>query len=401
MIVVDASVLATALGDDGPDGDLARARLRGERLSAPELVDLEVASVLRRQVRGGEVDIRRAALALADLAALPLRRAPHRRLLARCWELRDNLTVYDASYVALAEALDVRCSPATGGWHAPPARGVASRMLRSASLSALLCGLAMTSPRTPADAADETVRERFPSSLTSRIPWKRTLPRIYTLRRNKYRQDLTYAKPAEQRPAGEPRKCAPRPMLARVLNHIVLRYNRIMMASGACESAKDGNACPEDSQLRQGDGGGGDEPQRTGGADPGLDRRRAACSDPKLAWMLATFTRLASGEEMPVREKIHAVRIVANLRQRPHPRRDVARAACTSSWACRTQYGVLWLAAVAAVALVAVALVVSRGGSGQGSCTTSWSGVCTTQVSAHPSGSEAHQAASGQPSRAG
>jgi len=63
--------------------------------------------VLRRQVKGGEVDTRRAALALADLAALPLRRAPHRPLLARCWELRDNLTIYDASYVALAEALDV------------------------------------------------------------------------------------------------------------------------------------------------------------------------------------------------------------------------------------------------------------------------------------------------------
>ena len=119
-----------------------------------------------------------------------------------------------------------------------------------------------------------------------------------------------------------------------------------------------------------------------------------------MCWMLATFTRLALGEAMPVREKIHAVRIVANLRDRPHPRRDVARAACTSSWACRTQYG-LWLAAVVAVALVAVALVVSRGGSGQGSCTTSWSGVCTTQVSAHPSGSEAHQAACGQPSGAG
>ena len=53
------------------------------------------------------MDARRAALALADLAALPLRRAAHRPLLARCWELRDNLTVYDASYVALAEALDV------------------------------------------------------------------------------------------------------------------------------------------------------------------------------------------------------------------------------------------------------------------------------------------------------
>lgn len=136
MIVVDASVLATALGDDGPDGDRARARLRGERLSAPELVDLEVASVLRRQVQGGEVDIRRAALALADLAALPLRRAPHRPLLARCWELRDNLTVYDASYVALAEALDVTLL--TGDGRLARATGPRCRveMLRPASLSA-------------------------------------------------------------------------------------------------------------------------------------------------------------------------------------------------------------------------------------------------------------------------
>ena len=107
MIVVDASVLAVALADDGRDGDRARARLRGEQLTAPGLVDLEVASVWRRQVRDGAMDLRRAALALADLAALPLRRAPHQPLLARCWELRDNLTSYDASYVALAEALEV------------------------------------------------------------------------------------------------------------------------------------------------------------------------------------------------------------------------------------------------------------------------------------------------------
>ena len=107
MIAVDASVVAVALADDGQDGDQARARLRGERLTAPELVDLEVTSVWRRQVRDGAMDARRAALALADLTALPLRRAPHRALLARCWELRDNLTVYDAAYVALAEALEV------------------------------------------------------------------------------------------------------------------------------------------------------------------------------------------------------------------------------------------------------------------------------------------------------
>ena len=136
MIVVDAGVLATALGDDGPDGDRARARLRGERLSAPELVDLEVASVLRRQVQGGEVDIRRAALALADLAALPLRRAPHRPLLARCWELRDNLTVYDASYVALAEALDVTLLTGDGRLARAPGPRCRVEILRSASLSA-------------------------------------------------------------------------------------------------------------------------------------------------------------------------------------------------------------------------------------------------------------------------
>lgn len=105
MLVVDASVLAVALADDGADGDQARARLRGEHLAMPELADLEVASVLRRQLRSGALDARRAGLALDDLAALPAQRAPHRPLLARCWELRDNLTVYDAAYVALAEAM--------------------------------------------------------------------------------------------------------------------------------------------------------------------------------------------------------------------------------------------------------------------------------------------------------
>jgi predicted nucleic acid-binding protein len=149
VIVVDASVLATALGDDGPDGDRARARLRGERLSAPELVDLEVASVLRRQVQGGAVDIRRAALALADLAAMPLRRAPHRPLLARCWELRDNLTVYDASYVALAEALDVTLLAGDGRLARAPGPRCRVEMLRPASLSTPDAACATTSASDP------------------------------------------------------------------------------------------------------------------------------------------------------------------------------------------------------------------------------------------------------------
>ena len=108
VLVVDASVLVVALGDDGPDGDLARERLRGHGLVAPELIDLEVASVLRRQYSRGRLDDRRARQALNDLEAIPVRRASHRSLLSRCWELRDNLTVYDAAYVALAEALHAK-----------------------------------------------------------------------------------------------------------------------------------------------------------------------------------------------------------------------------------------------------------------------------------------------------
>ena len=107
MLVVDASVLVVALADDGADGDRARQRLRGEELAAPELVDLEVASVLRKQVAMGSLDSRRARLSLADLTDLPIQRAPHLPLLARCWQLRENMTIYDAAYVALAEALEV------------------------------------------------------------------------------------------------------------------------------------------------------------------------------------------------------------------------------------------------------------------------------------------------------
>lgn len=105
MIVVDASIVASALGDDGPDGERARSRLAGERLFAPQLMDLEVASVWRRAARADRLGRKRASQALADLAALPLARAPHQPLMSRIWELRDNLTPYDAAYIALAEIL--------------------------------------------------------------------------------------------------------------------------------------------------------------------------------------------------------------------------------------------------------------------------------------------------------
>lgn len=133
MLVVDASVLATALADDGRSGDQARARLRGEVLAAPELVDLEVTSVLRRQLLKGALDPRRATLALTDLREMPLRRAAHRNLISRCWELRDNLTVYDAAYVALAEAMSADL--VTGDARLAAAPGVRCRvdLLRNAS----------------------------------------------------------------------------------------------------------------------------------------------------------------------------------------------------------------------------------------------------------------------------
>jgi len=103
LIVVDASVLVgAALGSD----TAGVARLSREPvLHAPELLPLEVASVFRRFVLTGQLSERVARSALAKVAALPLTLHPHLGLLSRIWELRANLTVYDAAYVALAEAL--------------------------------------------------------------------------------------------------------------------------------------------------------------------------------------------------------------------------------------------------------------------------------------------------------
>jgi predicted nucleic acid-binding protein len=106
VIVVDASVISPALIDEEAAGERARRRLAGERLAAPALIDLEVASTWRRISRSGRLSQRRADRALAHLAALPLARASHGPLMSRIWDLRDNLTPYDAAYVALAESLE-------------------------------------------------------------------------------------------------------------------------------------------------------------------------------------------------------------------------------------------------------------------------------------------------------
>ena len=106
MLVVDASVVATAVADGGDDGRRYRQRLRGEQLAAPDLLRVEVLSVLRRQARLGELAAAQVAAAVDDLLDLELDVYPTGPLLRRVWELRDNVTAYDACYVALAEALD-------------------------------------------------------------------------------------------------------------------------------------------------------------------------------------------------------------------------------------------------------------------------------------------------------
>jgi predicted nucleic acid-binding protein len=130
VVVVDASVLVVALADDGSDGDVARTRLVAEELAGPELIDLEVASVLRKQLAAGHLDARRAALALTDLLDVPLQRVAHLPLLPRCWELRNNLTVYDAAYVAVAEALDATLVTADAAIGAAPGLRCSVEVLR-------------------------------------------------------------------------------------------------------------------------------------------------------------------------------------------------------------------------------------------------------------------------------
>jgi predicted nucleic acid-binding protein len=107
LIIVDASALLETLLQM-PAASAVEARLfaADQTLHAPHVVDLEVAQVVRRFAASGQIDEDRGRTALADLADLPLRRYPHDFLLPRIWDLRSNLTAYDAAYVALAEALD-------------------------------------------------------------------------------------------------------------------------------------------------------------------------------------------------------------------------------------------------------------------------------------------------------
>jgi predicted nucleic acid-binding protein len=113
LIVLDASVLANAIGDDGADGQRARTELRAAgELAAPDLVDVETTGVLRKRWLAGSISDQRFAVAIEDLEDLDLDRYPTLPLMRRAYELRANLAAYDAAYVALAEVLG--CGLLTG-----------------------------------------------------------------------------------------------------------------------------------------------------------------------------------------------------------------------------------------------------------------------------------------------
>ncbi|WP_249011373.1 type II toxin-antitoxin system VapC family toxin [Conexibacter sp. DBS9H8] len=120
-VVCDASAIVAVLLDSGPDGRWATSALSDADLLAPSLISFEAANVLRRHELAGLVSPDQTAQAHVDLLDLTIELWPHELLAKRAWELRHNLSIYDASYVALAEAtntalvtLDKRIAGAPG-----------------------------------------------------------------------------------------------------------------------------------------------------------------------------------------------------------------------------------------------------------------------------------------------
>lgn len=123
MIVVDASVLADALVDDGPAGDAARAVLASDpHWAAPAHLLVEVMSVIRGKTLGGKLGLVRAQEAVAALSTLVVDYVDAAQLIDRMWQLRGNITAYDAAYVAAAELLG--CPLVTGDVRLAKSNGV-------------------------------------------------------------------------------------------------------------------------------------------------------------------------------------------------------------------------------------------------------------------------------------
>ena len=102
-VVCDGSALVALLLDSGPDGRWATETLAGAELAAPSLVAFEAANIIRRHELAGAISTDQAAQAHADLLDLAIEQWPYELLAARAWELRSDLSGYDAGYVALAE----------------------------------------------------------------------------------------------------------------------------------------------------------------------------------------------------------------------------------------------------------------------------------------------------------
>jgi predicted nucleic acid-binding protein len=106
-VVCDASAVVAVMLDAGPDGRWATDALAGADLAAPSLLLFEAANIVRRHELAGLITADQAAQAHADMLDLAIEHWPYELLMPRAWQLRPNLTTYDASYVALAELLDV------------------------------------------------------------------------------------------------------------------------------------------------------------------------------------------------------------------------------------------------------------------------------------------------------
>jgi predicted nucleic acid-binding protein len=105
-LVVDASAVVAALADSGADGRWAESLLASDTLAAPHLMPAEAANILRRSALSGAISAEQASLAHADLLDLRVELFPYAPFAARIWALRENVTCYDAWYVAIAEAID-------------------------------------------------------------------------------------------------------------------------------------------------------------------------------------------------------------------------------------------------------------------------------------------------------
>ncbi len=105
-VVCDASALVALLLDGGPDGQWVTEALSGAELIAPALAVFEAANIIRRYDVAGHVSADQAAQAHADLLDLAIEHWPYEVLATRAGQLRQNLSIYDASYVALAELAD-------------------------------------------------------------------------------------------------------------------------------------------------------------------------------------------------------------------------------------------------------------------------------------------------------